>query len=168
MSGLILEGLGDTDQLITEGHGDEREQPQPVVVVAPTYAPYRGGGGGSDEWRWIPPPRTVPAHNPFDDVPLFDTPLPVVMAAPPSPTAAEPTIEEQTDQYVEMAAGLLDGPLDFWPLSAAKALYARKDGGLAGLKEAAPEVTNAVAKAIGRHTVRELAYSTLKGWFKKK
>ena len=168
MSGLILEGLGDGAGLVIEGYGDEGEQPQPVVVIAPTYAPYRGGGGSEqDPWLWLSPPRTTLPPNPFDDVPLFETLLPAAAPQPPPPPP-EFTIEEQTDQYVELAAGLLDGPLDFWPLSAAKAIYARKDEGLAGLKEAAPEVTHAVAKALGRHTVRELAHATLKRWLKKK
>lgn len=32
----------------------------------------------------------------------------------------------------------------------------------------APKVADAAARAIGRHTVRELAYATLKGWLGKK
>lgn len=65
------------------------------------------------------------------------------------------------DKWIEMAAGLLGPALDFWPLAAARRLYARREQGLAGLQEAGPEVAEAAARAISRHTLRQLVYNWL-------
>lgn len=92
-------------------------------------------------------------------------PIARLSGPPSSPVLAEPPPVAQTpsewDLRAEQAAGFLGVALDYWPLSAAQQLYAHRDEP-DGIAKAAPGVVAAAARAIGRHTIRELAYDTLK------